>query len=95
MYENLAPESHHQDAIKPLEANRIALVIHEKTQGRRGRQLQIALKKSIAQELSSSLTKVTRLLNNTDQPTAHELVVIAQILGVTLDELIQLRDEGK
>ena len=94
MYENSTPESHHTEVVKPFEANRIALVIIERTQGRSGRRLQIALKKSIAQALASSLTKVTRLLNNTDQPTARELALIAQILGVPMGELIQLQEEG-
>lgn len=95
MLDKYVNQLHQDEQIRPFEANRIALVICERTAGKRSRQLRKNLERSIAQALFTSLTKVTRLLNNTDQPTAPELAVIAQVLRVSANDLIQLQEAAK
>ena len=81
--------------VRPFRANRIALIIYEIAQGESARALQKELRKAIEEALGASSTKVTRLLNNTDQPTSPELAVIAQVLSVSASDLIQLEEAAK
>jgi transcriptional regulator with XRE-family HTH domain len=85
-------EKFQEQKIKPFSANRIALVIEEKAQGKHGPRQRSALRAAIANALGTTLTKVSRMLNQTDQPTTPELATIAQVLGVTTDQLIKLEE---
>lgn len=79
--------------IKPCVANSIGQAIVKKAAGPRASQTERFLRLSIAHALNASEKKVTRLINNTGQPpTMQELATIAQVLEVTIDQLIKLEE---
>ncbi len=80
------------EKIRPVKGNAIQVTIDRLVGERREPGLRDEFREKICEVLKIS-NRYTMLLNNTGAPaTMTELGTISQILGVSVDELIQLED---
>jgi hypothetical protein len=82
------------EALRAFEGNRIRYVIEGLVDLKRDESLRDSLRERICRALGVT-KRYTQMLNNTVQPSLEDATIIAQILGVTVDELCILATEAK
>jgi transcriptional regulator with XRE-family HTH domain len=78
------------DLLRQFKGNRLALVIDKHVVDQSNPGLREAYKEKICASLKIKKNSYTMILNNTGQPSLAQLVLIAQILEVKLDDLVEL-----
>lgn len=80
--------------IRPFVGNNIRLIIDAAVVREQNEALRDSYRQRICDELGIS-KRYTQMLNNIVQPSLEDATTIAQILGVTVDELCMLAPEAK
>ena len=80
--------------IRAFEGNRIRYLIESRVDQTRDETPRESFRKKICNALNIS-KRYTQMLNNTVQPSLEDATIIAQILGVTVDNLCLLAPEAK
>jgi transcriptional regulator with XRE-family HTH domain len=78
--------------VRKFQANTIKFVVDGKVAEARDEALRDALLEKLRTAMDCGPKKVARLLSNADQPTVQQLVAAAQVLGVSVDDLIKMED---
>lgn len=78
--------------LKKFQSNRLKFLLELRADESSIPNAQEALMEQLQQAMRCSAKKLTRLLNNTDQPTIEEMVAVSQVLSVSLDELVKLSE---
>jgi hypothetical protein len=84
----------HEPPIRAFEGNRIRYVIEAQVDLTRNEGLREEFRTRICQALGIT-KRYTQMLNNIVQPSLEDATTIAQILGVTVDDLCILATEAK